>query len=99
MPTRPPFSGATLARGILFEKSTSVAVGQKETPPKRGSPRFYNVFGSNLSGSIHPCHEAGRGPRGYSLLAADMRAMKLSNEFSQTRNHRISSLRKGRQLS
>src|SRR5262252_10212661 len=30
-----------------------------------------------------------------SLLPADMRAMKLSNVFSTTRNHRTSSLRKG----
>jgi hypothetical protein len=37
--------------------------------------------------------------KSYSFSPADMRAMKLSNEPSQTRNHKISSLRKGLQLS
>ena len=43
--------------------------------------------------------EGARVPPSQSLSAADWRAMKLSKLPSQTRNHRISSFRNGRQFS
>ena len=39
-----PLAGRTLARGIPFEKPTSVVARQKKTPPERGFPRFYSAI-------------------------------------------------------